>query len=162
MHRFLSRIRQRAKDRKGQGLVEYALILVLVSIIVIAILTLFGDAVANSYCSVVYALNQTAKPPKICHSPMVTCKVTNWTAATFNLEAVIYDPDETDPTRAQKVEFYRGTIDGTPDINQTSYKYCMGTGTTTCNPHSETKGTVITAIAYDGKGHTGRCSVTVP
>jgi pilus assembly protein Flp/PilA len=40
----------------GQGLVEYALILVLVSIVVIGILTLLGPAVGNVFSTIVEAL----------------------------------------------------------------------------------------------------------
>ena len=44
---------------KGQGLVEYALILVLVAIVVIVILALLGPAIgnvfSNIYCEVFYA-----------------------------------------------------------------------------------------------------------
>ena len=37
---------------EGQGLVEYALILVLVSVIVIAILTLLGPAIGNVFSAI--------------------------------------------------------------------------------------------------------------
>jgi pilus assembly protein Flp/PilA len=37
---------------KGQGLVEYALILVLVSVVVIAILTLLGPAIGNVFSAI--------------------------------------------------------------------------------------------------------------
>ena len=42
---------------EGQGLVEYALILVLVAIAVIALLTLLGDTVGDVFSRVVSALN---------------------------------------------------------------------------------------------------------
>jgi pilus assembly protein Flp/PilA len=38
---------------EGQGLVEYALILVLVAIVVIAILTLLGPAIGNVFSNIV-------------------------------------------------------------------------------------------------------------
>jgi pilus assembly protein Flp/PilA len=38
---------------KGQGLVEYALILVLVAMVVFVMLLLFGPALANTYSNVV-------------------------------------------------------------------------------------------------------------
>jgi pilus assembly protein Flp/PilA len=41
----------------GQGLVEYALVLVLVAIVVIAILTLLGPQIGNVLRRIVYALN---------------------------------------------------------------------------------------------------------
>lgn len=41
---------------KAQGLVEYALILVMVAVIVIAILTLLGPAIGNVFSSIVEAI----------------------------------------------------------------------------------------------------------
>ena len=41
---------------EGQGLVEYALILVLVAIVVIAILLLLGPVVGNVFSNIVYNL----------------------------------------------------------------------------------------------------------
>ena len=38
---------------KGQGLVEYALILILVALVVIVILAIFGPAVGNAFSNVV-------------------------------------------------------------------------------------------------------------
>ena len=40
-------------DRKGQGLVEYALILVLVALVVIVILSLLGPAIGNVFSSLI-------------------------------------------------------------------------------------------------------------
>ena len=42
-----------APREKGQGLVEYALILVLVAVVVIAILALLGPAIANIFSNIV-------------------------------------------------------------------------------------------------------------
>ena len=39
-------------NEEGQGLVEYALIIALVAIVVIAALTLLGGRVNNTYCKV--------------------------------------------------------------------------------------------------------------
>jgi pilus assembly protein Flp/PilA len=41
------------RKEKGQGLVEYALILVLVAIVVIVILALLGPAVGNIFSNIV-------------------------------------------------------------------------------------------------------------
>ncbi len=41
-----------APKEKGQGLVEYALILVLVAIVVIAILALLGPAIGNVFSNI--------------------------------------------------------------------------------------------------------------
>ncbi|HFC09467.1 MAG TPA: Flp family type IVb pilin [Chloroflexi bacterium] len=45
-----------APKEKGQGLVEYALILVLVAIVVIAILAILGPAIGNVFSNVVSAI----------------------------------------------------------------------------------------------------------
>ena len=42
-----------APKEKGQGLVEYALILVLVAIVVIAILLLLGPAIGNVFSNII-------------------------------------------------------------------------------------------------------------
>ncbi len=44
---------------KGQGLVEYALILVLVAIVVIAILMLLGPQIANVFSKVTNGMEST-------------------------------------------------------------------------------------------------------
>jgi pilus assembly protein Flp/PilA len=41
------------KDLPGQGLVEYALILVMVAVIIIVILALLGPAVGNMFSTVI-------------------------------------------------------------------------------------------------------------
>ena len=45
-----------ARMQRGQGMVEYALILVLVSIVVIVILLTMGNQIANVFSNVVAAL----------------------------------------------------------------------------------------------------------
>ena len=40
-------------NEKGQGLVEYALILILVAVVVLVILTLLGPAIGNTFSNVI-------------------------------------------------------------------------------------------------------------
>jgi len=47
-----------APKEKGQGLVEYALILVLVAVVVIAVLTLLGPIVGNVFSKINSAMNK--------------------------------------------------------------------------------------------------------
>jgi len=47
-----------APKEKGQGLVEYALILVLVAVVVIAVLTLMGPVIGNMFTKVNSMLNK--------------------------------------------------------------------------------------------------------
>lgn len=48
-----------SKDEAGQGLVEYALILVLVAIVVIAILAIVGPQIGNIFSRVTNGLEGT-------------------------------------------------------------------------------------------------------
>ncbi|MGB9798513.1 MAG: Flp family type IVb pilin [Thermanaerothrix sp.] len=50
-----------APKEKGQGLVEYALILVLVAVVVIAVLTLLGPAIGNVFSKIYNALTSTGQ-----------------------------------------------------------------------------------------------------
>ncbi len=43
----------RPRDEEGQGLVEYAMILVLVAVVVLLVLALLGPAVGNVFSNVV-------------------------------------------------------------------------------------------------------------
>ena len=45
-----------APKEKGQGLVEYALILVLVAVVVIAVLTLLGPIIGNVFTDIITGL----------------------------------------------------------------------------------------------------------
>ena len=45
-----------APKEKGQGLVEYALILVLVAVVVIAVLTLLGPIIGNVFSDIITGL----------------------------------------------------------------------------------------------------------
>lgn len=44
------------KDNKGQGLVEYALILVLVAVVVIVVLAVLGPTIGNIFSNIVRAI----------------------------------------------------------------------------------------------------------
>lgn len=51
-------IHDNAKER-GQGLVEYAMIIMLVALVVIVMLVIFGQQVSNTYCSAIETLFNT-------------------------------------------------------------------------------------------------------
>jgi pilus assembly protein Flp/PilA len=48
----------RPQNEEGQGLVEYALILVLVAVVVIVILSVLGPAIANIFSNLVTNFNR--------------------------------------------------------------------------------------------------------
>lgn len=54
-------IHDNVKER-GQGLVEYALIIMLVATVVIVMLVIFGQQVSNTYCSAMDTLFNTTAP----------------------------------------------------------------------------------------------------
>ena len=45
-------------SERGQGMVEYALILVLIAVVVIAVLIILGNQVANVFCNISGAIGQ--------------------------------------------------------------------------------------------------------
>ena len=53
-------IQSKMQDEEGQGLVEYALIIVLVSIVVIAALSLLGTNVSTVFSNIAETLTPTA------------------------------------------------------------------------------------------------------
>jgi pilus assembly protein Flp/PilA len=46
------------RNQRGQGMVEYALILVLIAVVVIAILMILGNQVQNVFCNISGAIGQ--------------------------------------------------------------------------------------------------------
>jgi pilus assembly protein Flp/PilA len=53
---MLNMILRFIKDEEGQGLAEYALILVLIAVVVIVALTLLGDQIRNVFQTITNAL----------------------------------------------------------------------------------------------------------
>ena len=58
MSDLIFNLRRELTKQEGQGMVEYALILVLVSIVVIVILLTLGGRIGNVFSNVVSALGQ--------------------------------------------------------------------------------------------------------
>ncbi len=87
-------------QEKGQGLVEYALILVLVAVVVIAILLTLGPAVAQVYCRITNSLQAGS-----C-AGVITSVTTNWAGP--NLLVTVSISQSTDIT----VSATSGTISG--------------------------------------------------
>jgi pilus assembly protein Flp/PilA len=58
----LSELRRRFQllmaDERGQGMVEYALILVLIAVVVIAVLMVLGNQIQNAFCNISGAIGQ--------------------------------------------------------------------------------------------------------
>lgn len=61
MNQFLKMaVRKITKDQKGQGMVEYGLIIALIAVVVIVALTPLGHSVANLFNSLVSKLTPAA------------------------------------------------------------------------------------------------------
>lgn len=55
---LIRRIRRSIRSDRGQGMVEYALILVMIAVVVIAVLIILGNQVANVFCNISGAIGQ--------------------------------------------------------------------------------------------------------
>ena len=59
---MLSQLRRRFElltaGERGQGMVEYALILVLIAVLVIAVLMVLGNQIQNAFCNISGAIGQ--------------------------------------------------------------------------------------------------------
>jgi pilus assembly protein Flp/PilA len=55
IRRFVGRL---MRSERGQGMVEYALILVLIAVVVIAVLIVLGNQVQNVFCNISGAMGQ--------------------------------------------------------------------------------------------------------
>jgi pilus assembly protein Flp/PilA len=51
-------VRRSIRSERGQGMVEYALILVMIAVVVIAVLIILGNQVANVFCNISGAIGQ--------------------------------------------------------------------------------------------------------
>lgn len=150
------------KLAEGQGLVEYALILVLVAIVTILIVTVLGEEVQNVFCEVLTGLGDSAPSVSACESPSVRC-VGVASGETVSdgviIEAVVTDSNGSDTIA--RVEFY---LDGatSPNFTEYYYKYCLGRDNSCTNRHyfGSSGSHTVRAVAYDDDGNTGQCSVT--
>ena len=76
-------IRKAHRDRRGQGLTEYALILTLVAVVIVTILALLGPQIGNVYAQVNYPLGY--RPP----SPLVAMTAVRFGMEGNDVEAIL-------------------------------------------------------------------------
>jgi pilus assembly protein Flp/PilA len=154
--------RQPLKE-EGQGLVEYALLIVLVSIAIILVLGLFGDELGEIYSRILTGLQITGAP-EVSDAPQVTCILHDGDASDgrINTEASVTDPNGNDTI--SRVEFF---VDGHYVRTEYYYRYCLGCCGTPPDPCTDynTSGLspgqhTMLAVAYDEDGNTGQCTLT--
>jgi hypothetical protein len=145
--------------QRGQGLVEYALILILAAIVVIVVLGIFGERVRDFYCEAVLSIAPDVDAPA-CNQLSVSCNVIT-SSPELRMEAVVVDNQGKDDVKT--VKWY---VDGRLHNTEQYVKYCLQSGNGPCAPyHGPESGTntkhKISAVATDAEGHTGTCSKTV-
>ena len=144
---------------RGQGLVEYALILVLAAIVVVLVLGLFGERIRNFYCEVVLSIAPDMDAPA-CNQINVSCHLSSKVGNNIYMDAVVVDKAGKDDVKT--VDWYDN---GKYVRTEYNVKYCLGSGDGQCAPYAATNGShKFSAIVKDAEGHTGSCSrtVTVP
>jgi Flp pilus assembly pilin Flp len=83
------------QHRKAQGLVEYALILAMVAIVVVTVLTLFGEAVPQTFADLECSLSFTKRARafnNVSPDAMTVGAGSSWEAASAELK-VLKQPD---------------------------------------------------------------------
>jgi pilus assembly protein Flp/PilA len=120
---------KRRASEKGQGLVEYALLLVLVAVVVIVILSLVGRTIADKMCDVVIELSGQPIPDDVaaCRAPRITLQGIaggQTVSGTINVEAVIKNNNGLMKTGAT-VDFM---IDGVTVNHEGGWRYCLAGG----------------------------------
>jgi Flp pilus assembly pilin Flp len=113
-------------SERGQGLVEYALILVLVATAIIIILSLTGKQVAEKLCDVVIQIGGSAPDSvEACRAPRVMLEGiagNQWVSNPLNVEAVVKNNHGL-MTSGVTVNFY---IDGVLAQPEHIWRYCLG------------------------------------
>jgi pilus assembly protein Flp/PilA len=153
---FIRRVLER-----GQGLVEYALILALVAIVVIVVVAAVGQGIQEVFCDIVLQLGGDAPDIGACAAPRVTLVgISNGQTVTgaISVEAVIKDNKGNKNPNIKQVTFY---IDGTKINDEFAYKFCLVSGDGPCSSYTPSVGThTLRAVATDADNNTGEASVT--
>ncbi|HSG18287.1 MAG TPA: Flp family type IVb pilin [Anaerolineae bacterium] len=154
-----------SRDEGGQGLTEYAFILVLVALITVGSLSFLGQALVDEFCLLTFQLSQSADLSSACGKPIVSLGPVHKGPNQLNLEVLVRDPDG-DPNNPyaaiSKVEFYIDATSGSPVQTELEHRYCLGgnSGLSPCHnfntdglsPGSHT----VIVLAYDSDGNVGR------
>ena len=153
-----------SEETEGQGLVEYALILVLVAIVVIGSMALVGKRVAATFCSIVLQIGGSvpAGIANSCSGPQIAFSGISdgqTTASPITVEAVLTDPKTGSTiTNAQSVKFY---LDGNLMTSEFAYRYCLGGGNASCNSLAVAQGThTLKAVGTDSSSNTGETTIS--
>jgi Flp pilus assembly pilin Flp len=157
---MLGHIRERPPNSEnGQGLGEYALILSLVAVVIIAVTALLGNEIVILYCRIVTALDPDIEAP-MCEKLDVGCSGIGGTVS-GNIK---FEANVTDGIAPDNISTVVFKIDGVTVNTESTPKYCLNGGDGACqnyNTASLSNGShTIEAIAYDADGNAGSCQVS--
>jgi pilus assembly protein Flp/PilA len=145
---------------RGQGLVEYALILALVAIVVIGVLAAAGQGIQNVFCDILIKLGGTAPDIGACAAPRITLTgISNGATVTgpIVVEAIIQD----NKGLGANIQYVRFYVDGVQVADEHIYRYCLGGGDASCNSYTPSCGThTLHVVAADADNNTGEVSIT--
>jgi len=154
---------RRSALEKGQGLVEYALILVLVSVVVIVILSVTGQKITEIFCDITLKIGGQAPNIQACAAPRVMITGLSNGATVSGpvlLEVLAYDDKGNTQPNITSVKFYLDGS-GTPFHTETGSKYCLAGTNEACSGYSFSPGThTLRVVITDADSNTGESSVT--
>ncbi|MBN1563586.1 MAG: hypothetical protein JXA10_07100 [Anaerolineae bacterium] len=137
---------------RGQGLVEYALILALAAVVVIGVAAVFGRSVQKTYCRAVWSIDAGIDAP-MCDLIDVECHIIS--NDPFRLEAIV-----TDNMGDNDIKSVSFSVDGVFNNKEERVKYCLVSGDGQCSPYRNSGKHTFTAVAEDAEGNTGKCEIT--
>ncbi len=150
-------------SHRGQGLVEYALVLAFVAVVVIVVLAATGQRIQDIFCDVTIKLGAGASDNiAACAAPRVTISGIGNSAKVSGpiaVEAVVKDNKGEESIK--EVKFYINDILIKPEYIP---RYCLGSGDDYCRPYdfsSLSKDTShrLRVVATDKDGNTGETTV---
>ncbi len=142
---------KRSTRERGQGLVEYALILALAAVAVIAVGIVFGDSVRKQYCEIVWSVDPGMDAPG-CNVIDVQCIVIS--TSPFRMRA-----DVNDHAGEDDIEYVDFFIDGKPSNKEFYVPYCLINGDGPCTPYYGKGEHTFSAVAHDAESNTGKCEI---
>lgn len=133
------------RDQRGQGLVEYALILVLIAVVVIIILAILGPSVGNVFSNILLAIDPTSLLPGI--------HVTGVSWAGMGTARVTLASEDGSPITGTT------TVTGSCDGSSVSGSGSGGTVSVSCSGSSFcVTGVSNSDFAYDSGSNTATCT----
>lgn len=171
---FMTMHRRGQRKQRGQGLIEYTMVLALIALLVLGAFALYGDKLGDTWCrlAVILSAVSDSPPPASCTKPVITWRIGPAPPGQLNLEAMVLDPDKpANMTLSDDIDvsFLRNDMFLQRDEAE---RFCLGGGSSpTDEPIASppcrssvavVPGDVIKAIATDVNGNTSELTYLVP